>query len=159
MKTLLRLTAILTALTFLPGLAQRPQGLGRDIRDAVSTPQGLVAINETEVLLSTNAGLSFQVLFTLPVAGDQIYALAARGSTVVVGGTDSILYTADLSADPIVWIAKSQTSPNLLGDVLALAASPAVTWIAAGDGGLLRSTNARDWTLELDSFDIFTSVT
>jgi len=166
MNALPRFTALFFALLILPGAAQRPQGLGRGTLAAVSTPEGIVAITtEAKVLLSTNQWLDTTEIFDLQAVqtvDDRLYALAARGSRVVAGGTDGLLYTANLAVNPNAWTAATGTVG--MGDIRSLAARPdADTWMAATDGALRRSNgnNAGAWTEVFDGgFDVnFSDVT
>lgn len=164
MKPLRNILLLLLALQFLPGAAQTPQGLGRNIRAVTSTPQGLAAItDEAKVLRSSDQWVTYTEIFDLRaesgMTDEDLYAIAARGSRVVVGGSESLIYTADLSGNPVVWTPKSQTSDTLFGDVYAIAVSDTGTWIAVGDGGILRSEDALDWEETLENFEIFKGVT
>ena len=164
MKTILRHLMILSlALPLLPAAAQTAQGLGRNIRAVTTIPQGIVAItDDAKVLFSTDQWLSFTEIFDLRVVAeenDDLWAIASSGSRVVVGGTDSLLYTADLSVNPTNWTPKTPASDELFGDVKGLAASPSGTWIAVGDGGILRSGDGLAWSEVLNSLDLFHAAT
>jgi len=151
MKSLRAILILFLALHLLPGMAQTPQGLGRNIRAVASTPQGLVAItDDAEVLFSTDQWVTHTTLFNLRAAEDDdllnLYAIAARGSRVVVGGDDGLLYTADISVDPEAWIPAN--SPALIGDIRSIASrSDQDTWMAASQDQILRASgnNAQNW--------------
>ncbi len=165
MKTILRHLMILSlALPLLPVAAQTAQGLGQNIRAVTTTPQGIVAITEdAKVLFSTDQWMNFTEIFDLrfETADDfvDLHAIASNGSRVVVGGTDSLLYTADLSVSSSNWTPKTPTSDVLFGDVRGLAASATGTWIAVGDGGILRSGDGMAWLDDLSNSDLFHAVT
>ena len=165
MKTLSRiLICLFSLLPLLQVAGQSPQGLGQNIRAATAVPGGIVAITtDAKVLYSTDNWLTEpEEVFDLRDANlpnDNLYAIASRGSRVVVGGTDSLLYTADLSANPTTWTPKTAGSDDLIGEVRGLAASADDTWIAVGDGGILRSTDALAWSQVLDDPIVLTAVT
>jgi len=168
MKPLRNLLILILALQLLPGAAQTAQGLGRTVRAVASTPQGLAAITEdAKVLLSTDQWMTTTEIFDLRdatgIADDDLHAIAARGSRVVVGGTDSLIYTADLSVDAEEW--EAATVPSSFDAIRGIASrSDEDTWMALTETTILRSsnTNAGTWQNVYELEDIsaeFTSIT
>lgn len=144
----LRSLSLLLSLLLLPGVlpAQRPQGLGRELRAVTGTQGYLIAIDEDDALLrSSDQGLTFSVIAPPPPNDLQLNALAARGTVLIAAGESGQMFrTPDVTAtDPVF---TQLTVPPYIGDLHAIAVNPNGQWVAAGDDGILQSTDGTTWT-------------
>ena len=144
----LRSLSLLLSLLLLPGVlpAQRPQGLGRELRAVTGTQGYLIAIDENDALLrSSDQGLSFSVIAPPPPNDLQLNALAAQGTVLIAAGESGQLFrTPDVTATEPVFT--QLTVPPYIGDLHAIAVNPNGQWVAAGDDGILQSTDGIVWT-------------
>ncbi|MDT9212172.1 MAG: chitobiase/beta-hexosaminidase C-terminal domain-containing protein [Limnospira sp. PMC 1256.20] len=143
----LRSLSLLLSLLLLPGVlpAQRPQGLGRELRAVTGTQGYLIAIDEDDALLrSSDQGLSFSVIAS---PNDlQLNALAAQGTVLIAAGESGQMFrTPDVTA-PTPVFTQLRDLPHYLGDLHAIAVNPDGQWVAAGDDGILQSTDGTVWT-------------
>jgi hypothetical protein len=130
--------------------AQRPQGLSESLRDVVETGGLVVGItDDNKIYRSSDQGLTSS-LQSIPdfVSGDELYGIGANEAVVIVGGTDGLMYrTADIHAETPDWDQWLPEPDTYLGDIRSLASRGNGHWAAAGEDGILFSTdNGVSWT-------------
>lgn len=136
------------SLIFASGSLTRAQGdvvgSGQLFTSLTETPAGILGVDSSGVWISTDNGVSFTSVYSVP--DEVFYALAASGNTVAAVGEAGLVIRSTNGGNNWAEVA----TPGLFGDLISVASDGNGTWLATGDASnalLLRSSDdAETWT-------------
>ena len=128
--------------------AQRPQGLGADLRAVAENNGALFGIlddGDVKIVRSTNGGVSFDEVLHAVTFPDELHHIAANAHVAIAGG-GTLLLRADLDVDATDWT--EIDLQGLIFNIAAIAHNGDQSWAVAGDDGVLwiSGDHGENWT-------------